>query len=359
MITIVINGIFYMFDYNQHEYHGISATKISQNAFGLLIDKINATLYLMAFIVSYIVYSLNGYDLIRLADSSIFMAMYPDNWKHRIISVALILMAIVDSIIMFYCFGEWIGSFDTIQISIINLLKFYISMMIFLIEILSRLVFYYFKNTIRRSLQRIEWQLKSNEINEEESISTIRLLAYISMKFHSKAGYLAIIFVIEWTFYLLYNLLTIHMNAASIIQLVIVIFNGSFICYWLLMDYESQQTLLNIINHLRYRNDRRQQNFKIQSARSMDHLLALLDRQRKNSMDTDQLWPLFDQIGAIWIMKTSPKSCNQIRYFEMIHLYQEYFRMNLYDLFVYDQRFLFSMILFANCYFILIIQTEI
>ncbi|KAH7642926.1 hypothetical protein HUG17_9617 [Dermatophagoides farinae] len=219
-------------------------------------------------------------------------------------------------------------------------------------------MFYYFKNAIQRLLQRIECQFKSNEITEIECMNNIRELAQISMKFHFKAGYLTLILIIEYICKLMYIMLKIQMQSTNMIQSALMIFNISFIFYLVWMDNQIQQTLLNIIKHLSHRNDRRQQNFKIQSARSMDRLLALLDRQRQNSMDNGQLWPLFDQIGAIWMMKIRPKSRNQIRYFEMIHLYQEYFRMNLHDLIVYDTRFLLSLNIFAASYFVLLTQTE-
>ncbi|XP_046917172.2 uncharacterized protein LOC124497550 [Dermatophagoides farinae] len=357
MTTLFINGSYHVYIHNSQEYDGVSATKISQNAFGRLIDMIGEFLYLITFIVSYLVYSLNGYDLIRLADSSIFTIIYPDNLKHRFIAITFLIITIIDCSLLFNYFASLTTS-SMASISMMNLLKCYIMVMMYLSEILLRSLFYYFKNAIRQSLQRIELQLKSNEITDEECISTIRLLAYISLKFNSKAGFFGFLFILEWTFYLIHTLLTIHQGQATVFSMIILAINSSFTFLWIWMDNRIQRTLRNIIKHLRYRNDRRQQNFKIQSARSMDHLLALLDLQRQNSMDTGQLWPLFDQIGAIWMMKIRPKSRNQIRYFEMIHLYQEYFRMKFYDLFIYDQRFLLSMIIAAYGYFVLLIQTE-
>ena len=357
MTTLFINGSYHVYIHNSQEYDGVSATKISQNAFGLLIDKINATLYLMAFIVSYIVYSLNGYDLIRLADSSIFAVIYSDNLKHRSIAVTFLIITIIDSLLLVNYCTNW-TTILTVSTSLINVLRCYMMVMMYLGEILFRLLFYYFKNAIRQLLQRIECQFESNEITEIECMNNIRELAQISMKFHFKAGYLGLIFNNEYICNLMYLMLRIQAHSATMIQLALTIFNTLFIFYLVWMDNQIQQTLLNIIKHLSHRNDRRQQNFKIQSARSMDRLLALLDRQRQNSMDNGQLWPLFDQIGAIWMMKIRPKSRNQIRYFEMIHLYQEYFRMNLHDLIVYDTRFLLSLNIFAASYFVLLTQTE-
>nr|XP_027202540.1 uncharacterized protein LOC113796462 [Dermatophagoides pteronyssinus] len=82
--------------------------------------------------------------------------------------------------------------------------------------ILVRLMFVYFKNAIRLSLQRTRLQLEQNAITDAECICTIRLLGQISMKFHSKAGYLALIFFLDWTFYLIHTLLTIHQENENI-----------------------------------------------------------------------------------------------------------------------------------------------
>ncbi|XP_075590211.1 uncharacterized protein LOC142597806 [Dermatophagoides farinae] len=361
MNILFINAIYHIMDYKKHEYTDLNDTAFNQKIFGRFIDNISASLYIGSFFVSYLIYSLNGHDLIKLADSSIFQKIYRNDSKNLIVSVVILIMVILYNLIMYYNFGNWSGRFEEILESLKNLIKTYMIIMMYFNQILVKLMFYYFKNAIRQLLQRIECQLDSNEITEIECMNNIRELAQISMKFHFKAGYLALILIIEYTCELMYIMLKIQMQSTNMIQsalMIFNIFNISFIFYLAWMDNQIQQTLRNIIKHLSYRNDRRQQNFKIQSARSMDRLLSLLDRQRKNSMDTGQLWPLFDQIGAIWMMKIRPKSRNQIRYFEMIHLYQEYFRMNLHDLIVYDHRFLLSLNIFAASYFVLLTQTE-
>ncbi|KAH9505995.1 hypothetical protein DERF_010755 [Dermatophagoides farinae] len=358
MNILFINAIYHIMDYKNHEFTGLNDTAFNQKIFGRFIDNISASLYIGSFFVSYLIYSFNGHDLIKLADSSIFKKIYSNDSKNFIVSLVILIMTILDNLIMHYYFGDWTGRFEEILESLKNLIKFYMNIMMFFEKILAKLMFYYFKNAIQRLLQRIECQFKSNEITEIECMNNIRELAQISMKFHFKAGYLTLILIIEYICELMYIMLKIQMQSTNMIQSALMIFNISFIFYLVWMDNQIQQTLLNIIKHLSHRNDRRQQNFKIQSARSMDRLLALLDRQRQNSMDNGQLWPLFDQIGAIWMMKIRPKSRNQIRYFEMIHLYQEYFRMNLHDLIVYDTRFLLSLNIFAASYFVLLTQTE-
>ncbi|KAH9505996.1 hypothetical protein DERF_010756 [Dermatophagoides farinae] len=345
-------------DYKKHEYTDLNDTAFNQKIFGRFIDNISASLYIGSFFVSYLIYSLNGHDLIKLADSSIFQKIYRNDSKNLIVSVVILIMVILYNLIMYYNFGNWSGRFEEILESLKNLIKTYMIIMMYFNQILIKLMFYYFKNAIRQLLQRIECQFESNEITEIECMNNIRELAQISMKFHFKAGYLGLIFNNEYICNLMYLMLRIQAHSATMIQLALTIFNTLFIFYLVWMDNQIQQTLLNIIKHLSHRNDRRQQNFKIQSARSMDRLLALLDRQRQNSMDNCQLWPLFDQIGAIWMMKIRPKSRNQFRYFEMTHLYQEYFRMNLYDLIVYDHRFLLSLNIFAAGYFVMLTQTE-
>ncbi|XP_027203179.2 uncharacterized protein LOC113797064 [Dermatophagoides pteronyssinus] len=364
MLTLFINAIFYMYiqSKNHHQYNNyILATKISQNVFGHFIDMGNSFIFFLVFFVAYFVYSFNGLDLISLANSSIFQQIYCDNSRNRIISSAIFIMAIVNTLLLYIsCFDEVSINLEAINGSYIvyNLFIGYLFFLIHMAEIGVRLVFYYFKNAIRRLLQRIELQFISNEINDEQCLHTIRKLTNISMKFHQKAGLLGLIYIFEWSYYWIQTLLQIHIGLLNYFQLIMIFINTLCIFHWIWMDYQIQKSFKNIIKQLCWRNNQQQQNFKIKTTKSMKHLLQILDNERQTTMDIDQLWPLFDQIGAIWLIKIRPQLRNQIRYFEMSELYQEYFRMNFYDFFIYDQRFLLSMIIFSTSYFVLIIQTE-
>nr|XP_027203188.1 uncharacterized protein LOC113797070 [Dermatophagoides pteronyssinus] len=106
MITLFLNCSFFMYERYRRKYKGISASKISQNAFGLLIDRVNSLQFMFSFILSFLVFSINGYDLIRLADSSIFAQIYTDNQRNHIISLAILIFTILDVLFLYKCFGE-------------------------------------------------------------------------------------------------------------------------------------------------------------------------------------------------------------------------------------------------------------
>ena len=82
-------------------------------------------------------------------------------------------MAIVNTLLLYIsCFDEVSVNLEAINGSYIvyNLFIGYLFFLIHMAEIGVRLVFYYFKNAIRRLLQRIELQFISNEINDEKQI---------------------------------------------------------------------------------------------------------------------------------------------------------------------------------------------
>lgn len=312
----------------------VVSASLGHNALGLLMTYSFKLSYPLQFTIESLYLFFYGPAIAQLLDSQLLTRSFDchlTNWLIFILLFLLTNFTYVEyyhrTIIQAFIAGSWI-----------KFIRLFCLYLVHLRQYLTWLMIHFVKHATRKQLKESLRQLQNGHLNREQIIKSVKTLSQINAQFNHLVSFLLLTFVV-------FNVLEVLLTLTRMVihgrlgngNISYIALTSMYIAYIMFIDYEIQKILIQLIKHLKRQSDPWQ---------TLEHLVF---NSNYSGLTSDQVIQI--------VQHSHMSSISRFKQRE-IQIYQEYFRLELFQLCAIDFRFFLYLIAFIMGQFVLSIQTD-